>query len=69
MDDSWDDSMVGLEEERIFILQYLNILEERLHILTDGGKSEMRLQTLGDKEESRKLLVLKMIFLVLHLCS
>lgn len=53
LDDSLDESMVDLEEERLSILEQLKSLEERLHTLADDGESEMRFHTLaynGDSE-------------------
>lgn len=52
LDDSLDESMVDLEEERLSILEQLKSLEERLHTLADDGESEMRLHTLADNGES-----------------
>lgn len=52
LDDSLDESMVDLEEERLSILEQLKSLEERLHTLADDGESEMRLHMLADNGES-----------------
>ncbi|KAH9322943.1 hypothetical protein KI387_017582, partial [Taxus chinensis] len=41
LEDSLDESMVDLEEERLSILERLKSLEERLHTLADDGESEI----------------------------
>ncbi|XP_057859134.2 uncharacterized protein LOC131067970 [Cryptomeria japonica] len=44
LEDSLDESMVDLEEERLSILERLKSLQEKLHTLADDGDSEIGMQ-------------------------
>lgn len=44
LEDSLDESMVDLEEERLSILERLKSLEQKLHMLADDGDSEIGMQ-------------------------